>query len=354
MRCTVCYGVKAVTSLRCLEKGLLSRWTAGTRHDDPTAGSSRAGRPKGGDMRRSLITIGLAIGLLAGTTNAASATTPAKLPVLYNLGGAPYAAWNLQQIRPGIFYIFADGSAALVGAKGTPKDKPIHWKSWTQGSASAQGYFTWRDSAAPGPYNFSAATITLWDVKTRASVRFYDKMTIDFTKCRCNSHVVLQYRTIGSGKYIAGGWDVVSGRFPGGVSPAQHGAAHTTSVVGAGASAVHRVPAAPELVFKNGRYRVIWGVRPAGRFTIYSGPGVYLLGTHWTSWTATAARATGQLWGVDAKRVYLGAASIVLSAPKSHDGRLYYSALHIIGGKGVAPYWRWYWSGPQIGWSPAG
>jgi hypothetical protein len=131
--------------------------------------------------------------------------------------------------------------------------------------------------------------------------------------------------------------------FPGGVSPAQRGA-----------SAARQVPAVPELVFKSGRYRIVWGVRPAGRFTIYSGPGVYLLGTRWTSWTTATARATGQLWGVDAKRVDLGSASIVLSAPKSHDGRVYYSALHIIGGGAVAHYWRWYWSGPEIGWSPAG
>ena len=168
-------------------------------------------------MRKSLITIALAFGLLAGSASAASAATPAavqKLPALYNLGGAPFAAWNLPQIRPGFFYVFADGSAALVGAKGTPKDKPIRWKSWTRRAALAHGHFTWRDNAAPGPYHFSAVTIVLWDVKTRGGarpgVRYYDKMTIDFT----HSHVVLQYRTVGSGKFIAGGWNVISGRFP--------------------------------------------------------------------------------------------------------------------------------------------
>jgi hypothetical protein len=108
------------------------------------------------------------------------------------------------------------------------------------------------------------------------------------------------------------------------------------------------------LVSKDGRYRVVWGVRPAGRFTIYSGPSVYLLGTRWASWTAATARATGELWGLDAKLLNLGHASIVLSAPKSHDGLVYYSALRIIGGKDVVHYWRWYWSGPEIGWTPAG
>lgn len=50
----------------------------------------------------------------------------------------------------------------------------------------------------------------------------------------------------------------------------------------------------------------------------------------------------------------LGHASIVLSAPKSHDRVLYYSALRIVGGKDVVRNWRWYWSGPDIGWTPAG
>ena len=311
-------------------------------------------------MRKPLITIALAIGLLAGSASTASATTTAtapKLPALYNLGGASFAAWNLPQIRPGIFYIAADGMTALVGAKGTPKDKPIHWKSWTQRSAFADGYFTWRVNAAPGPYYFSAATISLWDVQTRggarAGVRYYDKMTIDFTQCHCNSHVVLQYRTLGSGKYIGGFWDQISGRFPGGRSAARRGADVTTSVVTAGASAGRKTPVAPELADKDGRYRIVWGVRPAGRFTIYGGPGLYLLGTRWASWTAATARATGELWGLDTKLVNLGHASIVLSAPKSHDGLVYYSALRIIGGKDVVRYWRWYWSGPEIGWTPA-
>jgi hypothetical protein len=185
----------------------------------------------------------------------------------------------------------------------------------------------------------------------QAGVRYYDKMTLDFTQCHCNSHVVLQYRTVGSGKYIAGGWDAISGRFPGGLSPAQRDAYVTTSVT-AGASAGRKTPVAPELVSKDGRFRIVWGVRPAGQFTIFSGPGVYLLGTRWASWTAAAARATGELWGVDAKRGDLGHASIVLSAPESHDGLVYYSALRIVGGMGVVPYWRWYWSGLDIGWSP--
>ena len=252
-------------------------------------------------MRKSLVTIALAIGLLAGSVSMASATpvSAPKLPVLYNLGGAPFAAWNLPQVRPRVFYIFADGSAALVGAKGTPRDKPIHWKSWTQRSAFADGYFTWRVNAAPGPYYFSAATITLWDVKTRggvrAGVRYYDKMTIDFTQCHCNSHVVLQYRTGGSGKYIAGGWAAISGRFPGPGGAAQRGTYLTSYVINADAPVIHKAPVAPEFVYKNGRYRVVWGVRPAGRFTIYSGPSVYLLGTRWSSWTAATARATGEL-----------------------------------------------------------
>ena len=58
--------------------------------------------------------------------------------------------------------------------------------------------------------------------------------------------------------------------------------------------------------------------------------------------------------GIGRQALNLGHVSIVLSAPKSHDGLVYYSALRIVGGKGVVHYWRWYWSGPEIGWTPAG
>ncbi len=160
------------------------------------------------------------------------------------------------------------------------------------------------------------------------------------------------YNGEGEALEIVGGWDAISGRFPGGLSPAQRGAYVTTSVT-AGASAGRQTPVAPELA-PAGRLRIVWGVRPAGRFTIFTGPGVYLLGTRWASWTAATARATGELWGVDAKRADLGHASIVLSAPESHDGLVYYSALHIVGVMGVVPYWRWNWSGGEIGWTPAG
>jgi len=135
-------------------------------------------------------------------------------------------------------------------------------------------------------------------------------------------------------------------------TPARDGSARDGSARDSSAS--HKTPVAPEFVLKKGRYRIVWGVRPAGRFVIYSGPGVYLRGTHWTRWTATTARATGELWGIDSRLENLGRASIVLSAPKSHNGLVYYSALHIVGGKSVEHYWRWHWSGPEIGWSPVG
>jgi hypothetical protein len=172
-------------------------------------------------MRRSLITIALAIGLLAGGASTAFAAPSArapKLPVLYNLGGAPFTAWNLPQIRPGVFFIFADGSAALIGAPGRKKDKPIRWKSWTRRSAFARGYYTWRDKPAPGPYHYSAITISLWDARThggiRPGVRYYDKMTLHFTRCHSQCRAVLKYRTFGSGKYRAGTWLVIRGGYP--------------------------------------------------------------------------------------------------------------------------------------------
>src|ERR1700730_8000001 len=56
-------------------------------------------------MRKLLIAIAIAIGLLAGSASTASATTAAtapELPALYNLGGAPYAATAAVTLKPAV------------------------------------------------------------------------------------------------------------------------------------------------------------------------------------------------------------------------------------------------------------
>jgi hypothetical protein len=68
-------------------------------------------------MRKILLALALAAALLAGSAGSAGASTvttlkPAPLPVLYDLGGGLGSVWNNPEIRPAIFYIFADGSGA--------------------------------------------------------------------------------------------------------------------------------------------------------------------------------------------------------------------------------------------------
>ena len=81
-------------------------------------------------MRKILLALALAIALLAGTAGIAGASVttskPAPLPVLYNLGGGLGSVWNNPEIRPAIFYIFADGSGAVTG---------MRWARWNHGTA---------------------------------------------------------------------------------------------------------------------------------------------------------------------------------------------------------------------------
>ena len=82
-------------------------------------------------MRKILLALALAAALLAGSAGMASASPaaaskPAPLPVLYNLGGALAAVWNDPEVKPKIFYIFADGSAAVIG---------MRWARWNHSTA---------------------------------------------------------------------------------------------------------------------------------------------------------------------------------------------------------------------------
>ena len=55
-----------------------------------------------------------------------TASKPAPLPVLYKLGGGLGSVWDNPEVRPAIFYIFADGSGAVIG---------MHWARWNHGTA---------------------------------------------------------------------------------------------------------------------------------------------------------------------------------------------------------------------------
>jgi len=163
--------------------------------------------------RRLLIVLALAtavLGTLIGAVMPASAeagnrASPARarpLPVLYNLGGCEGACWNLAQRRPVIFYLAADGSAALG-------DKAHHlkWTKWDRTSAAATGRYYYRT----GPcckFRSDAVKITANHVVRRNAHRsWYDRMTIRFSK---RKSVTIKYEQIDGWGF----WTIVAGRFP--------------------------------------------------------------------------------------------------------------------------------------------
>jgi hypothetical protein len=164
-------------------------------------------------IRRLLMALALlaaGLGTLISTTTSASAevlyrASPAKaapLPVLYNFGGGLGADWNLAQRRPVIFYLAADGSAALG-------DKAHHlkWTRWDKASAAATGRYYYR----AGPcctYRSDAVKITASHVvRQNARKSWYDRITIRFSKTKS---VTIQFERIDG----IGFWKTVAGRFP--------------------------------------------------------------------------------------------------------------------------------------------
>jgi len=163
--------------------------------------------------RRLLTVLALATGLagtLIGTIPPASAAvlhqaapaTARPLPVLYNFGGGSGADWNLAQRRPAIFYLAADGSAALGDTA-----HHLKWTKWTASSAAATGDYYYRS----GPcctYRSHAVTITANDVvRQTAKKSWYDRMTIRFTTSKS---VTIQFERIDGIGY----WKTVADRFP--------------------------------------------------------------------------------------------------------------------------------------------
>jgi len=149
-----------------------------------------------------------AVGIVAGSVIPASAeasgpASPAKsapLPVLYNLGNN--GNWNLAQRRPAIFFLAADGSAALG-------DKAHHlkWTRWNATAAAASGRYYYRTGACC-KYRSDAVTITANHVvRQSAKKSWYDRMIIKFSKTRS---VTIQFERIDG----FGFWKTVSGQFP--------------------------------------------------------------------------------------------------------------------------------------------
>jgi hypothetical protein len=163
-------------------------------------------------VRRFLIVLALAAAVLgtligtvipasAGAGDRASLARATPLPVLYNLGGHDGASWNLAQRRPVIFYLAADGSAALGN-----KAHHLKWTKWNKTSAAATGRFYYRT----GPcckFRSDAVKITANHVRRKANRSWYDRMTIRFSKTKS---VTIKYERIDG----IGFWKTVAGRFP--------------------------------------------------------------------------------------------------------------------------------------------
>ena len=133
-------------------------------------------------MRKSLITIVLAFGLLAGSASAASATTPARdssakpapLPVLYNYDFKT-GGWTLGEVRQkGAWLIFIDGSAFIY---------KMHWSRWNAKTAVATAVYYDRTGpcCTQADQHYYKITMTLWDVWRHGGPHpgpYFDKMTL--------------------------------------------------------------------------------------------------------------------------------------------------------------------------------
>jgi hypothetical protein len=146
--------------------------------------------------------VGPVIPASAGALYHASPAGAKALPVLYNFGGGSGADWNLPQRRPAIFYLVADGSAALG-------DKAHHlkWTKWGTVSAAATGRYYYRTGRCCR-YRSDPVTIAANHVVRRSAKKsWYDRVTIRFSKSKS---VAIQFERIDG----VGFWKTVAGRFP--------------------------------------------------------------------------------------------------------------------------------------------
>lgn len=133
------------------------------------------------------------------TPAAASSTPGTPLPVLYNLGGGSGSDWNLAERRPVIFYLAADGSAALGD-----EVHRLKWTKWNNVSAAATGEYYYRTGACC-KYRSDAVTIAANDVvRQSANKSWYDRMTIRFSKTKS---ITMQFERIDG----SGFWKTVAG-----------------------------------------------------------------------------------------------------------------------------------------------
>jgi hypothetical protein len=156
-------------------------------------------------MRKILLALALAAALLAGSAGMASASPAtasksAPLPVLYNLGGALAAVWNYPQVKPKTFYIFADGSGAVID---------MHWARWNHTTAvtrSATDYSRTGPCCTKSDQHYYKVTVTLSSVRSGGGPRpgpYFTRMVITGRGFRTLTYTYKVFR--GNGLVI-GGW----------------------------------------------------------------------------------------------------------------------------------------------------
>jgi len=156
-------------------------------------------------MRKVLLALALGAALVAGSAGAASASTatasrPTPLPVLYNLGGGLGSVWDYPQVKPKIFYIFADGSAAVIG---------MRWARWNRSTAvtsTATEYERTGPCCTKSGQRYLKVTVTLSDVRYRGGPRpgpYFTKMVITGRGFRTLTYT---YKVIRTGGFVIGGW----------------------------------------------------------------------------------------------------------------------------------------------------
>ena len=138
----------------------------------------------------------------AGTAGASPATAskPAPLPVLYNLGGADAAVWNNPQVKPANFYIAADGIGAVIR---------MRWARWNHSTAvtsAATYYYCTGPCCTTSDQHYLKATVTLSDVRYRGGPRpgpYFTKMVITGRGFRTLKYT---YEVFGHGSLVNGTW----------------------------------------------------------------------------------------------------------------------------------------------------
>jgi hypothetical protein len=156
-------------------------------------------------MRKILLALALATALLVGSAGMAGASAvttskPAPLPVLYNLGGGLGSVWNKPEVRPKIFYIFADGSGAVTH---------MRWASWNHSRAvtrRATDYSRTGPCCTKSDQHYHKVTVTLSDVRHRGGPRpgpYFTKMVITGRGFRTLKYA---YKVFRHGSLVIGGW----------------------------------------------------------------------------------------------------------------------------------------------------